>query len=186
MAYDNGGVNALKPKPSGGRIRENLTLKEERAFLAQFAKAAGAGEHLNVQDLKAAYEKAIGHIGHPAHLGELLGVELTARGLDRLGQYNVWIAEELRLPFFTRDTGPNNAWPPWKPLLASTFVVPSGPPHWHEETKARNAARAEESQRVAALHEKGQRERQERERREAIAAIEQQVAERNRRAGWPY
>jgi hypothetical protein len=35
--------------------------KEEKAFLAQFAKAAGAGELLNVQDLKAAYEKAIGH-----------------------------------------------------------------------------------------------------------------------------
>jgi hypothetical protein len=80
MAYDNGGVNALKPKPSGGRIRENLTLKEERAF----AKAAGAGEHLNVQDLKAAYEKAIGHIGHPAHLGELdEGGRIEARALAR-------------------------------------------------------------------------------------------------------
>src|ERR1700704_1317018 len=43
MAYDNGGVNALKPKPSGGRIRENMTLQEEKAFLKQFAKAAGAG-----------------------------------------------------------------------------------------------------------------------------------------------
>ena len=61
MAYDNGGVNALKPKPSGGRIRENMTLKEEKAFLDRFAKAAGVGELLNVQDLKAAYEKAIGH-----------------------------------------------------------------------------------------------------------------------------
>ena len=61
MAYDGGGVNALKPKPSGGRIRENMTLKEEKAFLGQFAKAAGAGELLNVQDLKVAYETAIGH-----------------------------------------------------------------------------------------------------------------------------
>jgi transposase len=61
MAYDNGGVNALKPKPSGGRIRENMTLQEEKAFLKQFAKAAGAGELLNIHDLKAAYEKAIGH-----------------------------------------------------------------------------------------------------------------------------
>jgi len=61
MAYDNGGVNALKPKPSGGRIRENMTLKEEKAFLKQFATAAGAGELLNIHDLKAAYEKAIGH-----------------------------------------------------------------------------------------------------------------------------
>jgi hypothetical protein len=59
--YDNGGVNALKPKPSGGRIRENMTLKEEKALLKQFAKAAGAGELLNIHDLKVAYEKAIGH-----------------------------------------------------------------------------------------------------------------------------
>src|SRR6516164_1507103 len=61
MAYDNGGVNALKPKPSGGRIRENMTLEEEKVLLKQFAKAAGAGELLNIHDLKAAYEKAIGH-----------------------------------------------------------------------------------------------------------------------------
>jgi Winged helix-turn helix len=31
------------------------------ALLAQFAKAGGAGEMLNSHDLKAAYEKAIGH-----------------------------------------------------------------------------------------------------------------------------
>ena len=61
MAYDNGGVTALNPKPSGGRIRENMTLEEEKALLKQFAKAAGAGELLNIHDLKAAYEKAIGH-----------------------------------------------------------------------------------------------------------------------------
>jgi transposase len=57
MAYDNGGVNALKPKPSGGRIRQNMTLEEEKALLKQFAKAAGAGELLNIHDMKAAYEK---------------------------------------------------------------------------------------------------------------------------------
>ena len=34
---------------------------EERALLARFAKAAGAGEMLNIHDLKTAYEKAIGH-----------------------------------------------------------------------------------------------------------------------------
>jgi hypothetical protein len=43
MAYHNGRVNALKLKPSRGRIRENMTLEEERAFLKQFAKAAGGG-----------------------------------------------------------------------------------------------------------------------------------------------
>ena len=40
MAFDEGGIKAL---------------------LASFAKAAGAGEMLNIHDLKAAYEKAIGH-----------------------------------------------------------------------------------------------------------------------------
>src|SRR5499425_2670256 len=61
MAYDRGGIKALKPKPIGGRQRENMTLSGEKALLACFAKAAGAGEMLNVHDLKAAYEQAIGH-----------------------------------------------------------------------------------------------------------------------------
>jgi hypothetical protein len=37
MAYDHGGVKALKP--SGGRKRENMTLEEEKALLASFTKA---------------------------------------------------------------------------------------------------------------------------------------------------
>jgi transposase len=61
MAYAHGGINALKPKPNGGRKHENISLAEEKALLARFAKAAGAGEMLNIHDLKAAYEKAIGH-----------------------------------------------------------------------------------------------------------------------------
>jgi len=61
MTYDSGGVKALKTKPSGGRQRENMTVAEEKVLLACFAKAAGTGEMLNIHDLKAAYEKAIGH-----------------------------------------------------------------------------------------------------------------------------
>jgi len=61
MAFDHGGIKALKPKPIGGRQRENMTLAQEKALLARFAKAAGIGEMLNIHDLKAAYEKAIGH-----------------------------------------------------------------------------------------------------------------------------
>src|SRR5271157_4666905 len=61
MAYDRGGIKALKPKPIGGRQRENMTLSEEEALLARFGQAAGAGEMLNIHDLKAAYEQAIGH-----------------------------------------------------------------------------------------------------------------------------
>ena len=61
MSYDGGGIKALKSKPCGGRQRENMTVAEEKALLARFTKAAGAGEMLNIQDLKVAYEKAIGH-----------------------------------------------------------------------------------------------------------------------------
>jgi transposase len=61
MAYDHGGLKALRRKPSGGRKRENMTVTEEKVLLRRFAKAAGAGELLNIHDLKAAYEKAIGH-----------------------------------------------------------------------------------------------------------------------------
>src|SRR5215468_6051724 len=42
MAYDRGGIKALKPKPIGGRQRENKTLSEERTLLTRFSKAAGA------------------------------------------------------------------------------------------------------------------------------------------------
>jgi transposase len=61
MAYDREGIKALKPKPIGGRQRENMTLSEEKALLVRFGRAAGAGEMLNIHDLKAAYERAIGH-----------------------------------------------------------------------------------------------------------------------------
>ncbi len=61
IAFNHGGIKALKPKPIGGRQRENMTVAEERVLLARFAKAAGAGEMLNIHDFKAAYEKAIGH-----------------------------------------------------------------------------------------------------------------------------
>jgi transposase len=61
MAYDGGAIKALKPKPIGGRQRENMTLSDEKALLARFVRAAGAGEMLNIHDLKAAYEQANGH-----------------------------------------------------------------------------------------------------------------------------
>ena len=32
MAYDDGGIKALKPKPNGGRKHENMTLSEEKAL----------------------------------------------------------------------------------------------------------------------------------------------------------
>src|SRR5947199_7155589 len=72
MAFDHGGIKALKPRPNGGRLRENMTVAEEKALLARFAKAAGAGEMLNIHDLKAAYEQAIGHATSDSTLYNLL------------------------------------------------------------------------------------------------------------------
>ena len=39
MAYDHGGIEALKPRPSGGRKHENMAWEEEKALLARFARA---------------------------------------------------------------------------------------------------------------------------------------------------
>jgi len=61
MAYDRSGIKALKPKPCGGRQRQNMAIAQEKKLLARFAKAAGAGELLNIFDFKLAYEQAIGH-----------------------------------------------------------------------------------------------------------------------------
>ena len=44
-----------------------MTLAEEKALLARFAKAAGAGELLNIHDIKAAYEKTIGQGNQQQH-----------------------------------------------------------------------------------------------------------------------
>jgi hypothetical protein len=51
MAYDHGGIEALKPRPSGGRKHENMALEEEKALLARFARArvfksAGSAQRL--------------------------------------------------------------------------------------------------------------------------------------------
>jgi len=38
-----------------------MTLAEEKALLARFNGAVGAGDMLNIDDLTAAYEQTIGH-----------------------------------------------------------------------------------------------------------------------------
>ena len=39
MAYDQGGLEALKPKPIGGRKRENMTLEDEKAIGHETSKS---------------------------------------------------------------------------------------------------------------------------------------------------
>src|SRR5258705_4956144 len=55
MAYDHGGIKALKPKPSGGRKRENMTLAEEKNLFKRFCKGARAGGKMNIHDLQAVH-----------------------------------------------------------------------------------------------------------------------------------
>jgi transposase len=46
--YDQGGIKALKPRPSGGRKRENMTLEEEKALMAHLGQDP-AGVTLSVE-----------------------------------------------------------------------------------------------------------------------------------------
>src|SRR5260370_11416206 len=59
MAFDHGGIKALKPKPIGGRQRENITVAEERVLLARFVKAAGAGGKVDIHRFNAGLGHAV-------------------------------------------------------------------------------------------------------------------------------
>ena len=71
----------------------NMTLAEEEALLARFAKAAGAGEMLNIHDLKAAYEKAIGHKTSGSTVYNLLHRHSNSKGL-----INYYINSQIPFP----------------------------------------------------------------------------------------
>jgi hypothetical protein len=94
-AYDGGGIKALNPKPIGGRQRENMTLSGEKALLACFAEAAGAGEILNIQDLKATYEQAIGRLTR----------NNTIYNLARQTLRKLWTSP-IKTEYFTVSAGP--------------------------------------------------------------------------------
>lgn len=55
------GEDALIGKGRGGRRRSNFTLEEEKGLLSNFLEKAKGGEILIVSEVKAAYEKAVGH-----------------------------------------------------------------------------------------------------------------------------
>jgi transposase len=60
MAWFDEGVASFKRPPRGGRIRENMSLGAEKAFLKNFTHKAGAGELVCIQDIHKAYEQKIG------------------------------------------------------------------------------------------------------------------------------
>ena len=59
--YFSGGEQVLIGKGRGGRRRANLSLEEEEKLLVGFFDKANRGEVLVVNEVKAAYEDAVGH-----------------------------------------------------------------------------------------------------------------------------
>ncbi len=59
--YLHEGERALEGTGRGGRRRQNLTLEQERGLLSQFAEKGEQGGLLVVSEVRAAYEKAVGH-----------------------------------------------------------------------------------------------------------------------------
>jgi hypothetical protein len=111
-------------------------------------------------DCEASHINRMAPSGARAHLR---GVELTARGIERLLQPDVVIAKELRLPTFKRGANePLLAWPPPQPSLAAQMAgmrVPGGPgPDWHAAMEERDRRRREESERLSAYYEERERE----------------------------
>jgi hypothetical protein len=125
-----------------------------------------------------ACDREVSHVNQMAPSGaraHLCGVELTARGIERLLQPDIEIAKELRLPNFKRAANqPLLAWPPPQPSLAAQMRVPTGPgPDWRAATEERDRRRREESERLSAYYEERERElakRREAELREAREA----------------
>jgi hypothetical protein len=164
-------------------------VRDELATEMREVYPAAVAQLVDLFQRAAECDRECSKISGSAPYGEhrrLLKVELAARRTQGLLQPDVWIAETLRLPAFPRETGPVLAWPPPPPPVSvSSFVLPGPGPDWHAELKARDAARREESLRVIANLNERARERQERELKEGKEAIAREVAERNRRNGWP-
>lgn len=59
-AYCKKGIEALKGGKYGGN-RRNMSFAEEEAFLAPYKKQAESGQLVEVSQMKAAYEKEVGH-----------------------------------------------------------------------------------------------------------------------------
>jgi transposase len=134
MAYDSGGVKGLRRKPTGGRRRENMTLKEEKAFLTTFTKAAGAGQLLNVRELKSAYEKQIGHPTSNSTMYDLLARHGWRKLMPRPfhPQRNIEAQEAFKKKGISRhgEAGPSGSRRQWSPV--ASYVCRRGPLWSHE------------------------------------------------------
>jgi hypothetical protein len=118
----------------------------------------------------AATDREVDRVNAAAPYGDyprLRGVELTARGLDRLLQPDVSIMQELRLPNFTRGVGePLLAYPPPQPTLAQLYVPPASyfvPVDPQAEAEERERRKREDNDKMKAFYENQKRVREERE-----------------------
>jgi transposase len=67
------GEAGLTISAKGGRLRENMTVKEETEFLAPFFHKAESGGILVATEIKRAYEKRIGHAVPRSTIYRMLG-----------------------------------------------------------------------------------------------------------------
>ena len=84
----------------------------------------------------------------------MLETELTARGLDHFGVYDLKILQDLKLPSFNEPA--KLVWPPHRPIDWSSVVPVFRHPgaDWWQAKQAENARRrAEDEKRAEALHE---------------------------------
>ncbi len=58
--YRNGGIEAITGNHYGGN-RRNMSVEEEAKLLEPFRQRASQGQLVEVSEIKAAYEKAVGH-----------------------------------------------------------------------------------------------------------------------------
>jgi hypothetical protein len=105
-------------------------------------------------------DRNVARINGSAPRGEhrrLREVELMARNLERFTRDEPSITKELKLPDWDQPT--KLAWPPHRPSNWSSVTPAMHHPgaDWHSEIEARNLARRQESERVAAFYEAQQR-----------------------------
>lgn len=75
------GANAFYLKKTGGRIRENLTLEEEKELLKEFEKPAGEGKIIETSEIHKAYVKKVAEKGG----SKIPAKSTTRRMLSRQG-----------------------------------------------------------------------------------------------------
>jgi hypothetical protein len=107
-------------------------------------------------------------------------VELSARNLKTIAQ-GCSLMKDLKIPLW--DSPSVLAWPPSQIPFAVQYVesmrFPAGPsPDWHEQIAERNAARAEDSKRMANFYQRQTQEREERDKAEAKAEREKRQRQR--------